>query len=249
MSVHDETLWLADTGNHAVRAIDLASGEVMTFAGTGRKGRGRRADPTRPRTMDLRSPWSVEATDGAVFVAMAGTHQIWVMLPEKEQAGPMIGSGAEDHVDGTVREAALAQPSGLAMFGSLLFWTDSETSSIRLADLEKGEVMTVVGRGLFDFGDVDGPGEEVRLQHPLGVTVADGALWISDTYNHKIKCIEMGGGATRTVAGGDPDQLREPDGVDSLGQFLVIADTGNHRLVVMHRETGELRELSLVQRP
>jgi hypothetical protein len=157
----------------------------------------------------------------------------------------MIGSGAEDHVDGSPQEAALAQPSGMALFGPHLIWTDSETSSVRLADLVKGEVMTVVGRGLFDFGDQDGQGAGVRLQHPLGVTLADASLWVADTYNHKIKRIELDGGVTRTVAGGSPEDLREPDGIDSLGQFLLIADTGNHRLRVMDRETGELRDLAL----
>jgi uncharacterized protein YyaL (SSP411 family)/thiol-disulfide isomerase/thioredoxin len=245
MSRLGDVLWLADTGNHAVRTIDLRTGSVETVAGTGRRGRGARVDPTRPREADLRSPWAVEATDGAVFVAMAGTHQIWVILPDRGHAGPMIGSGAEDHVDGSMREAALAQPSGMALFGASLFWADSETSSIRMADLEEGEVQTVVGQGLFDFGDVDGAGAEVRLQHPLGVTVSGGALWVADTYNHKIKRIDLAGGETVTVAGGADGALREPEGIDALGQFLVIADTGHGRLRVMDRETGALRDLPL----
>jgi len=245
MSRLGDQLWVADTGNHAVRVVDLTSGEVRTVLGTGARGKGESSDPTRPLAIDLRSPWALEATDEAVFVAMAGSHQIWVVLPERGHAGPMIGSGAEDHVDGSPQEAALAQPSGMALFGPHLIWTDSETSSVRLADLVKGEVMTVVGRGLFDFGDQDGQGAGVRLQHPLGVTLADASLWVADTYNHKIKRIELDGGVTRTVAGGSPEDLREPDGIDSLGQFLLIADTGNHRLRVMDRETGELRDLAL----
>jgi|GEM_PF-2979 len=246
MSRLGDTLWVADTGNHALRVLDLDSGQVRTVAGTGQRGKGGRADPTQPRGTSLRSPWSVEATEGAVFVAMAGAHQIWVVLPERGHAGPMIGSGAEGHVDGSPRDAALAQPSGMALFGNNLFWTDSETSSVRLADLEGGEVMTVVGQDLFDFGDIDGAGAQVRLQHPLDLTVADGSVWVSDTYNHKIKRIELSGGVTSTVATGAGGALCEPDGLDSLGQFLVIADTGNHRLRVMDRETGELRDLPVV---
>jgi len=184
----------------------------------------------------------VEATDGAVLVAMAGAHQVWVYLPEQDQIGPMIGSGAEDHVDGAADRSALAQPSGLALFGRHLFWADSETSSIRMADLEEREVMTVVGRGLFDFGDIDGPGERVRLQHPLCVTLSGGALWVADTFNHKVKRIDVAGGTTTTLAGGD-GSFDEPGGIDAAGAFLIVADTNHHRIRVVRRDTGEVRDL------
>ena len=244
MSRAGDDLWVADTGNHCVRRIDLRDGAVVTVAGSGRKGTGGQADPSAPRTVDLRSPWDVEAAAGAVLIAMAGTHQIWVYLPVEDRIGPMIGSGAEDHADGPSERAALAQPSGLALFGRHLFWADSETSSVRLADLEKREVMTVVGRGLFDFGDEDGAGGDVRLQHPLGVTLADGVLWVADTFNHKIKRVDPTGGVTSTVVGGASSVLDEPGGVDVIGPFLVVADTNNHRIRVIHRETAEIRDLS-----
>ena len=242
MSRRGDVLWVADTGNHCLRRIDLTTGAVTTVAGTGQRGEGRSGDPTAPRAVALRSPWDVEATDGAVLVAMAGAHQVWVYLPEQDQIGPMIGSGAEDHVDGAADRSALAQPSGLALFGRHLFWADSETSSIRMADLEEREVMTVVGRGLFDFGDIDGPGERVRLQHPLGVTLAGGALWVADTFNHKIKRIDVAGGTTRTLAGGD-GSFDEPGGIDAAGAFLIVADTNHHRIRVVRRDTGEVRDL------
>jgi uncharacterized protein len=244
MSRRGDELWVADTGNHCLRRVDLRDGMVTTAAGTGERGVGAAADPTAPRTVALRSPWDVETTDGAVLVAMAGTHQVWVYLPEQNQMGPMIGCGAEDHADGPASRAALAQPSGLALFGRHLFWADSETSSIRLADLEKREVMTVVGRGLFDFGDVDGPGAEVLLQHPLDLTFAEGVLWVADTFNHKIKRIEPTGGITTTLVGSDPSVLDEPGGIDVVGRFLVVADTNNHRIRVIDRETAEVRDLA-----
>ena len=238
-----EVLWVADTGNHCLRRIDLRDGVVTTAAGTGRRGDGRAGDPSAPRTVDLRSPWDVVATDGAVLVAMAGAHQVWVYLDEPDQIGAMIGSGVEDHVDGAAGQAALAQPSGLALVGRHLFWVDSETSSVRMSDLEAREVLTVVGRGLFDFGDVDGAGEEVRLQHPLGLTFADDALWIADTFNDKIKRVEPSGGATTTLLGGDRAVLDEPGGLDAAGPFLIVADTNNHRIRVVERATGAVRDL------
>src|SRR5262249_39161552 len=68
----ENTLYVADTENHALRAIDLSNGATTTLAGTGRKGSSGRGDPSKPRELSLRSPWDVAALDGGVFVAMAG---------------------------------------------------------------------------------------------------------------------------------------------------------------------------------
>jgi uncharacterized protein YyaL (SSP411 family)/thiol-disulfide isomerase/thioredoxin len=242
-----DTLWVADTENHAIRTIDLESGEVRTVAGTGRLGRGAPADDA-PRQMPLRSPWDVAVSGGdtpeAVFIAMAGSHQLWVYLPGEDRLGPLCGSGAEDHVDGGPAEAALAQPSGLALAGRYLFFADSEVSSVRVFDLGAQRVGTLVGQGLFDFGDVDGGPDEALLQHPLGVAAAEGELYVADTFNHKIKAIDLRTGRIDTVAGGD-GALGEPGGLVVAGKFVVIADTNHHRIRVMRRDTGELRTLVL----
>jgi uncharacterized protein YyaL (SSP411 family)/thiol-disulfide isomerase/thioredoxin len=241
----EDALWVADTGNHALRRIDLTTGEVRTVAGTGRLGRGRSGQADRPRSMDLRSPWDVVAQDGVVFIAMAGTHQIWIYLPEKDQIGPFAGSGVEDHVDGAQGEAALAQPSGLSLLGSYLFFADSEVSSVRVLELHKQEIGTIVGKGLFDFGDVDGPAPEVLLQHPLDLVATPQELYVADTFNHKVKRIDLGTRVTTTLAGGDPEQLCEPGGLARADDFLIVADTNNHRLRTLHRRSGVLRDLPL----
>jgi sugar lactone lactonase YvrE len=242
-----DTLWVADTENHALRTVDLGSGEVRTVAGTGRLGRG--GAPDVPRKTALRSPWDVAVSTAngkaeAVFVAMAGTHQLWVHLVEQDRIGPLCGSGAEDHVDGAPAEAALAQPSGLSLVGRYLFFADSEVSSVRVFDLAEHRVGTLVGKGLFDFGDVDGGPEEALLQHPLAVAASEGELYVADTFNHKIKAIDLRGGDLRTVAGG-PGALAEPGGLALAADFLLVADTNHHRVRAMHRGTGELRDVPI----
>jgi thiol-disulfide isomerase/thioredoxin len=234
----ENALWVADTENHALRRIDLATGVTETIAGTGELGRGQ-PDFGDPRKLRLRSPWDVEAEGRLVFIAMAGSHQIWVHA--EGRVGPIAGSGREDHVDGSAPEAALAQPSGLVLSGRYLFFADSEVSSIRLFDLQERKVGTVVGAGLFDFGDVDGPPEQVRLQHPLDVTVSGTSLYVADTFNGKVKAISLEDGTTRTLASG----FAEPGGIDSLGGFLFVADTNHHRVCVIRPESGEVRELPL----
>jgi DNA-binding beta-propeller fold protein YncE len=107
--------------------------------------------------------------------------------------------------------------------------------------MSKRHVGTVLGKELFDFGDVDGDAADVLLQHPLGLTVADATIYIADTYNHKIKAVDMAKGAVTTTLAGGEGILCEPSDVDVSGPFLVVADTGNHRLRVLDRAEGQVR--------
>jgi thiol-disulfide isomerase/thioredoxin len=248
MSRQGEKLWVADTENHALRCIELTSGEVKTIAGTGVLGRNARFDPALPREMDLRSPWDVLAVDEMVLVAMAGTHQIWTYAQQQDRFFPIVGTGAENHADGAPSEAALAQPSALYTIGPYLFWADSEISSIRYLNFKTNQVGTMVGHGLFDFGDVDGSGAEVLLQHPLGLTGSGDALYIADTFNHKIKRLDLAASEVHTLAGGG-GEMNEPGGLTVIGSWLIVADTNHHRLLRVHRQTGEVRELKLLDVP
>ena len=87
-----------------------------------------------------------------------------------------MGSGQEARLDGSIELAAFAQPSGLALDDSVLYVADAESNIIRAIDLppKKNRGRTLVGGDLFEFGDKDGKGTPVRLQHPLGVAVHDG---------------------------------------------------------------------------
>jgi DNA-binding beta-propeller fold protein YncE len=240
-------VYVADTGNHLLRAIHLASFEVRTVAGTGEKGRGLGPfDPRRPREVALRSPWALQAVGEQLLISMAGTHQIWVFDPSQNALGPWAGSGREDHIDGALAEAAFAQPSGLARIGRYLFVADSEISSVRVIDLQEGTVRTIVGRGLFDFGDRDGSADQVLLQHPMDVAVGKEVLYVADTYNNKIKEIAFGSMETRTVLGdGSRGVMHEPGGIAAHGGRVYIADTNNHRILIGDPATGTLSELPL----
>lgn len=245
------TLYVADTGNHAVRAVDLGRGEVRTVAGSGEKAHGP-VRPGPPGATPLRSPWDLAAPqEGLLLIAMAGSHQIWSLAGE-ERLGVMAGSGAEALVDGPFSEAGFNQPSGLAFGYGRLFVADAEASAVRMVVFAgEGRVRTLVGRGLFEFGDVDGVGEGVRLQHPTGIAVHDGSLYVADTYNHKVKRLDLATGEVATLIGtgeaGTRDgpfesaELNQPEGLslDAAG-VLYVADTNNHRVRRADLATGEL---------
>jgi len=255
LSLADEnTLYVADTENHVIRRIDLAAGQVETVAGTGEQVYNLR--PSGPALdTPLNSPWDVLYHDGELFIAMAGQHQVWMYDPAAETLRLHAGSGREELRDGRLVEGGLNQPSGLATDGQVLYIADSEASAIRTADIDPdGRLETIVGTGLFDFGDVDGQGDEVRLQHPLGVIVRDDLLYVADTYNSKIKIIDPDGQSSETYLGGSESGWQdgsealfdEPGGLSIAGDNLYIADTNNHVIRVADLANGEVSTLVLV---
>jgi thiol-disulfide isomerase/thioredoxin len=191
MALDGDTLYICDTENHLIRKADLKARTVETLVGTGQQAM-RFNVPGVGTNVALNSPWDAVIHNEMLYIAMAGPHQLWVVNPKTREAKPYAGSGRENHTNGPLLEAALAQPSGITTDGKSLYFADSEVSSIRSASLSpNGKVGTIVGKGLFDFGDVDGAGDTVRLQHPLGVAYLQNKLYIADTYNHKIKVIDL----------------------------------------------------------
>jgi sugar lactone lactonase YvrE len=243
-------LLVADTGNHALRRIALSSGEVTTVAGTGALPRTWPPQGGPARSTPLDSPWDL-ATDGRqVFLAMAGCHQLWRWDPATGRVEPLAGSGREGIHDGPGPRAALAQPSGLALEDSRLWFADAEASAVRVLHLEAGTVETFVGQGLFVFGDRDGGGEAVRLQHPLGVAVWEGKVLVADTFNNKIRLLDPRTRECRTFLGTGEEVLREdaltfwePGGLAVEGDTLFVADTNHHRVVAVDLPTGRWRVL------
>jgi hypothetical protein len=234
----------------------------------------------------LRSPWGLAWDGRRLFIANAGTHQIWVYDPATTGALPFAGTGVEGGRDGDAGEAWFAQPSGLALMDGVLYVSDAETSSIRaISDLEgRPRVGTICGAGdLFGFGDRDGAGPAAELQHPIGLAAGAGAVYVADTFNHKLRWVDPATGSCRTLAGGDgseldPDPLPgsrlapaqpnapaflEPEGLalspaksqaksptkshaagpPDHGAELIVADTGNHRVLAVAIGDGARRVL------
>jgi DNA-binding beta-propeller fold protein YncE len=228
VALFDGALYVADARNHALRRIDLDKREVTTVAGDGSLGVTSPQGCVVASSTALRSPWGLAVVGDSIYVAMAGSHQIYRYFPRENAIEVYAGTGVEALLDGPVARSAWAQPSGMSVRGSFLYVADSETSALRKIDLDKGEVTTLIGEGLFDFGDEEGTAEQTMLQHPLDVAVlADGGLLVADTYNGKLKRVDRHG-VVRTVVA----DLDEPGCVTVApdGAWLV-ADTNGHRVL------------------
>ena len=252
MALDGDNLYVADTESHLIRRVDLKARIVRTIAGTGKQSREYfKQGPARE--VALNSPWDLLLVGRTLYIAMAGPHQIWKLDLDSEAVSTFAGSGREARLDGPLLEAGFAQPSGLATDGKSLFVADSESNIIRAINLSSNQVQTIVGGDLFKFGDVDGVGDDVRLQHPLGLFVLDGKVLIADTYNHKIKQLDPAARSVKTVFGtGKPGQadgtspsLYEPGGLSVANNKVYVADTNNHAVRVFDLKTKEVSTLRM----
>ncbi|XP_038878874.1 protein SUPPRESSOR OF QUENCHING 1, chloroplastic [Benincasa hispida] len=262
-------LYVADTENHALREVDFVKETVRTLAGDGTKGSDYQGGREGTSQL-LNSPWDVcfEPINEKVYIAMAGQHQIWVHDTLNGVTKSFSGDGFERNLNGSsATSTSFAQPSGLSLSPdfSEVYIADSESSSIRAVDLKTGGSRLLAGGdpifsdNLFKFGDHDGVGSEVLLQHPLGVLCSkDGQIYIADSYNHKIKMLDPVSKKVFTIAGtgkaGFKDgtaleaQLSEPSGITEAGGRLFIADTNNNvirYLDLNNREQSQLLTLEL----
>jgi DNA-binding beta-propeller fold protein YncE len=254
----DNFIFVADTENHALRIIDMQKNQVGTLVGTGKQGLWRSSGGKGSETA-ISSPWDVAVKDNLVFIAMAGNHQIWVYDTNTDLIIPFAGNGHENIIDGNRTQAQLAQTSGIFVYKDVVYFTDSETSSVREIDLKTNYVRTVVGKGLFVFGYKDGHTDESLFQHPLGLCVSLNKIFVADTYNSAIRMIDLDNEKVSTIIGrhgmggicklDDPNcdalELYEPSDVEHHEGKLYIADTNNHLIRVYDLKTNILKTLDM----
>ncbi|MCX7555697.1 redoxin family protein [Xanthomonadaceae bacterium JHOS43] len=245
LAVFKDVLYVADTGNHAIRRIRLATGEVDTLVGQGRNGVPHAVPDVRGAGVLLDQPWGVAAGSDRLHVSLAASNQIWELDLTSFAFRPLAGSGRMVLTDGIGALAAFAQPAGLALAQSTLYVCDSQASALRCVDTASGAVHTLIGHGLFDFGNEEGDRESARLQYPLGVAVDPIApmLWIADSYNDAIGAWHLeGGGLVRFPLA---HRLRGPTAIVSDGARLWIANTDAHEVLCMDIASGRLEVLPM----
>ncbi len=260
MELVGDTLYVADTENHLLRLIDLKNKTVTTLAGTGKQSRTRGKGGELLKTA-LNSPWAISQFQNTLYIAMAGPHQLWKHKIGSQTIEVFAGSGREDIVDGSLASSALAQPSGMTTDQKHLYFVDSEGSAVRKVDFGPPALVSTIagprnlpnGRSLFEFADIDGKGDIARFQHPLGIVYHNGKLYVADSYNHKIRIVDLKTGEVTTFlgtgkAGKDLKaavQFSEPAGLSISRDQLYIADTNNHRIVVVNLKDKSATELKI----
>jgi DNA-binding beta-propeller fold protein YncE len=242
-----EHLFVADEGNHAIRRIHIRNNDVVTVAGTGRQGTSVVFDGENPLTVDLNSPCDLAFKKDMLYIAMAGLHQVWRFSLVKNRLEVFSGNGQENMDNGPPGEAAFAQPSALTILGDKLYTVDAGASAVRCVDLATGYTSTLVGAGLFEYGETDGTGTAARLQYPLDIEADTGRnlLWVADTYNNKIRMISI---KNQSVSSMPVNRaLDEPGGLAFHDNTLYIANTNSHEILRLNPENGHAEALNVTE--
>lgn len=244
LALGKDYLYIADTGNHAVRRVRLLSGDMETVAGTGKVGRDRPQQHPQPKAVGLCGPVDVAFHNEHLYVSLAGQQQIWDLDLTRGTLDILAGSGRFGLADGAGTYASFAQPAGLTALGQALFVADAGAGAVRAIRLGDRQVTTLVGAGPWQPGDAAGRRDAVRLQHPQGVAVDPrGLVFVADSYNDKLKAINLKTGETRSFS--LPYRFQAPEGVSLSQGALWVANTNAHEIVRVDLGNGSCRRIAV----
>ncbi len=265
-------VFVADTANHRIRRIDVATGIITTVAGGAKDGGpGFAGDGGKAGAAQLNSPAGVAVdSTGSVFVSDSANQRVR-RIDSASGIITTVAGGAKDGAPGfagdggKATKAQLSNPTGLAVDGAAnVFVADTGNQRIRRIDAATGVITTVAGgaaKGAPGFAGDGGPAGRAQLSGPSGVAI-DGAgnLLIADTANQRVRRIDAQSGILTTIAGGAADgapgfggdggpataaQLDSPAGVAvDGGGNVTIADTANQRVRRLDAQSGILTTLA-----
>ena len=245
IAVERDLLYVADAGNHAVRRVQLRSGDIDTVVGAGRPGTPADGTVVNPRDTVMDRPVDVALAAGCLYVASSGDNRVWAYGLGDHSLRCLAGSGRLEVTDGLGADAAFAGPAGLAAVQQTVYVADAAGSAIRSVNARSGQVQTVIGRDTWEFGREDGRRTEARLQQPQAIALDPDSprLWIADSGNDLLRCLRLGGGEVSTFP--LPRPLHGPAGLAVGGGVVWIADTDAHAVLRLDVSTGDLHHIPL----
>ena len=236
-------VYVADTYNHVIRKIVIASGTVTTLAGTmssfgtatGALGVGK-----------FNNPSGVAVVGADLYVADTSNHAIRKVVIATGVISDFAGTpapGTNGFADGTGVAATFKNPGAIAAEGTTnLYVADTANHTIRKIVIGTAAVSTLAGTGNGAGGSTDSTGAAASFKSPGGLVVSGANLFVADTGNNIIRQIVHATGAVTTIAGsagaigttdaiGTSARFQGPTGIGvSTGGTLYIADTNNHTL-------------------
>jgi hypothetical protein len=241
-----DLLYVADAGNHALRRIRLFDGEVDTIAGNGRPGlleAGRRVPAGE---VMLNAPWSISGSSDRLFIAMAGAQQVWEF--DQSSGGSvrvLAGNGRMALLDGGGSDCAFAQPSGIVLVDQTLYTVDAAASAVRALHVPSLAASTLIGQGLYEFGQQDGVRSQALLQCPLALA-ADARkpmLWVADSYNNSLRQLRLVGGELKRYELNY--RLNEPAALATSAGALWVANSNAHEVLRVDLAKDQVRRLPI----
>lgn len=245
-------LYVADTSNHTIRQVIIATGAVTTLAGAA--GSSGSSDGIGAAARFL-SPTNV-TTDGTnLFVTDTYNNTIRQVVIASGAVTTLAGAaGTSGSTDGIGASARFSIPTGITTDGSNLYVADTFNNTIRQVVIATGAVMTLAGSA-GSSGFADGTGAAARFNGPYGITTDGRNLFLVDTWNNTIRQIVITTGAVTTLSGtvgsagsadgiGTAASFYNPYGITSDGTNLFVTDTSNQTIRRAVIATGAVTTLA-----
>lgn len=223
-------LYVADTGNHAVRRISFLHGTVDTLIGNGIAGESKAQAVSSFKAVLLNNPTGLYVQNDMLVISEAGNNRLSLYNLANNQFTPLAGGGALALQDGIGERARMAHPLALSGDSRHLYVIEGSSSSLRTAAVPEGRINTLIGLGLFQFGLSDGARQQANMQHPCGIVVDEkrATAWIADAYNHKIRVLNLQNNQLSTLKTSQP--MIHPCAVAVDADSLWIVDSASSYL-------------------
>ena len=203
-------LYIADTSNNTIRQIEKATGIVTTFSGSNEAGS---VDGTRA-AVRFNQPRGI-TSDGDYLYVTDANNKIRKIELATGVVSTIAGGSSSTGVDGIGTEANFSSPHGITVLGDYLYVADTYNHKIRKVEIATGVVTTLAGYvgNSATRGDIDGAGADARFNNPSGIATDGTYLYVADTYNNKIRKIEIATGIVTTFAGSGEENNNDTDGI------------------------------------
>ncbi|PIE55466.1 MAG: hypothetical protein CSA35_00785 [Dethiosulfovibrio peptidovorans] len=241
LCLHGERIYISHRRSRKIRCFNFRGQECAVY---------QQEDRLFPKLIGGRSfgaPKDAARLDGVLYVASSDSRQIWIQSISGGGAWPFTGSGQEGMDDGSPDRASLGQVESIVSDGHVLFFSDSLSSSIRWVNPANGLVQTLIGEGPSLYGNRDGSASQALLQRPEGLCAHEGLLYIADSYNDRIRTLNLTDMTVSTIYGARRWQrLFSPSDVAVRGERVYVADLGHGHIVSFDGRRGEPETLELV---
>jgi sugar lactone lactonase YvrE len=245
LAVDTKSLYIADSHNHRVRRIDLASGVITTVAGNSSTGASGDGGPASGATLDLPMALALDS-QGNLYIADARSHRIR-RVDTTGTITTAAGTGVQgfDGDGASATASLLDSPGGLAVDAAgNLYLSDTKNHRVRRIDHTSGTITTIAGSGTQGYAGDSGASQAAKLALPRGLSLdSQGNIYIADSANHRVRRIDGSTGIMTTIAGDGTQGFAGDGGSPGLASFDgphavaispagvgSIADTGNARV-------------------
>ena len=240
LTVNSTHLYVADSGNHVIREVDLSTGNASTYLGVGTQSGY--VDASGGTNMMFNTPNDLcvvgSGTSAIMYITESGNLTIRdVKLATTPFSSTLAGVGPGS-ANGTGSAVRFNVPRFIATNGSTMWISDQVNDVIRSIDLASGMVSTVAGQ-LGVAAEHDGTGAGAQFNYPGGLTTDGKFLYICDSYGQTIRKMDLATGQVTTIAGGSSGfadgvgsaaRFQRPAGITTDGTNLYVADYLNNAI-------------------